>query len=240
VKNFEKKVSLFLYKNKIYYNNLRPYLVAFTHKSYVYDNQKNFPDSKKQDYYNERLEFLGDAILNFLIAEYLFENYPDYSEDILTAIKSNIISDENLYEIGIKLGIYDIILLGQSIKIRNPLYHKNIVSNVVEALIGAIYVDLGLEEVRKFIFFTNKDIFLKNMFVKEEVKAKLQALIQEYYNETPKYFLILEKKSNDKMVFLSGVSFLNKFIAYGRGYTKKEAEKNAAKNALKKLGKLLF
>lgn len=193
--------------------------IALTHPSY---NKIN----------NERLEFLGDAILGFIITKKLFEKFPDYDEGILTRIKGKLCSRENLNKKAKKLNMEKFIIIDEKVK-----KSKNFLGNAYEALIGAIYVDGKLKKAEKFInrmFLGDFRNIKREKFI--DPKSYLQEEIQKKYKMLPKYTVIKETGEPHNKTFYVELSIPDgKFI--GKGKSKKEAEINVAKKAIKFLGK---
>ena len=206
-------------------------LIALTHKSYIYYFKKRYCLS------NERFEFLGDAVLGLVISEILIKKFPEENEGILTKIKSHIVSRETLHKIATKLNLGDYILLGRSEFTSNVHNKKSIISDAVESIIGAIYMDGNLEAAKLFIKKHFNEYIAKpedNIFF-EDYKSRLQEKIQKKFKVKPEYKLIKEEGLEHKKVFF--VQTIIKGVPYGagQGKNKKQAEQNAAKETLKQL-----
>ena len=228
-----KKLKEFQKKTKIKFKNLSLLNQALTHSSYSYEKLDR-PE------HNERLEFLGDAVLSLLIVEYLYENYKNLYEGKLSQIKAFIISENVLSSIAKKLGIQDYLLLGKGEENSGGREKSSIISGALEAIIGAYYIDSGIKKVRKFVVDNFLD-FLKNIEDNldkiKDWKTKFQELIQKRLKQNPDYVLILEKGPDHKKVFQVGVKVGDKIIGIGEGFSKKEAEQNAAENAFQNFQK---
>ncbi len=204
-------------------------LIALTHKSYIYYFRQEYIFS------NERLEFLGDAVLGLVISEILMEKYPDYKEGVLTKIKSRIVSEAVLYKIAKQIHLEKYILLGKSEFVSNNHKKNSIIADAMESIIGAIYKDGGLEAARffikkhfnKYIEDSNKENFLT------DYKSLLQEIVQKKYKIKPEYKIVKEEGPEHNKMFYVKVYVKNKEYGTGTGKNKKEAEQNAAHNAVK-------
>lgn len=220
-------------ENKLnyFFNDKELLLIALTHKSYTYYFQKEYTRS------NERLEFLGDAVLGLIISEILMEKYPEHHEGTLTKIKSHIVSETTLAAIADKLNLQNYILLGKSEFTSNNHNKNSIVADAVEAIIGAIYKDSNLETAKDFILkhFNNfiEQSNDKNFFT--DYKSLLQEIIQKKYKIKPAYKTIKEEGPEHKKIFFVKVVINGKEYGEGKGKNKKEAEQNAAQKTLEML-----
>lgn len=209
----------------IFPSNTQIYKVAFTHKSAskYYDRSKSFN--------NERLEFLGDAILASVVAEFLFSYFPYKKEGFLTKMRARIVSREQLNDIATEMGLqYHIV--SQS-RINGT---KNIYGNALEALIGAIYLDKGFKKTKEFVI---------NKLINDNIDLKMLALTDSDYKsqliewaQKSKINLVFEDEEVDStehnnLHFTSTVIVENKILGKGKGLSKKEAQQNASKEALK-------
>jgi len=203
--------------------------LAFTHTSAV--------DSRIAS--NERLEFLGDSVLALVVCQRLFERFPEYLEGDLTKIKSMLVSRETCAQISGKLSLQKYLKIGKGM-ISNKALSGSLAAGVFETVIGAIYIDGGLEPARDFI--------LKVMGEKIEqsdadhsqgnFKSLLQQYAQEKFNSTPCYVLLDEKGPDHNKCFELEVTISNQHFQSAWGTNKKEAEQKAAFNALVELGVL--
>lgn len=215
----------------IYFKDISLLNHAFIHTSYVNENKLLKLES------NERLEFLGDAILGLITSEYLYRRYLNYSEGSLTKLKSVLVSQPVLTNGALKLNIGKYILLGKGEDLSGGRERSSTLSNVFEAIIGAYFLDSGLEKVKEFVI---KD-FLLRMNVKEkgieDYKSRLQEVIQAKYRRRPVYFVSNHFGPEHKKIFFIKVCFKGKILGKGEGKSKKEAEQQAAKEALKRMEK---
>lgn len=197
---------------------------ALTHSSYAAE----YPGAK--DY--ERLEFFGDAVLKFVISEYLLERFPDYDEGELTEIRSVLISDKTLAELANTLNLSKYILLGRQVQMR-----PSIMAQALEALIGAVYNDLGLIHVQILVvkLFGNQATAIDRDEVKENYKAELQELTQANAKGVPFYEVVKTEGPPHDPTFHVTVAISGEQIASGSGRSKKAAEQEAARAALLKL-----
>ena len=209
-----------------YPGNYKVYKIAFTHKSasIQFDSERYIN--------NERLEYLGDAILAAVIADYLFSYFPFKKEGFLTKMRARIVSREQLNEIAIKLGLQDLII--SQIKVNDT---KNIYGNAFEALIGAIYIDKGYKKTKRFIIkrIIKKYININELIqVDSDYKSKLIELAQK--NRLEIVFEDTEGDMNEQNtpIFKSSVKLNNKVFGRGTGNSKKEAQQGAAREALTK------
>lgn len=184
---------------------------------------------------NERLEFLGDAILGALIAEYLFKKYPTQSEGFLTELRSRIVRRETLNNVALRMGLNKLVQYNQNDR---GLARSHIFGNALEALIGAIYLDKGFSRTRKFILNGMVRAYLDiDQMEQTDTNYKNQLLSWAQKNGHALRFESLEeKKEGARKIFSIGVFLNDKMITSGNGYNKKDAGQVAARNAMKELG----
>ena len=214
---------------KINFNNKRIIQTAFTHSSYA----KQFKESQ----YNERLEFLGDSVLQLTITEYLFSNYKNKLEGVLTRLRSLIVCENSLYNVARKLGISDFIVMSKGEELTGGRDRISIQADAVEAIIAAIYIDKGLEVAKEFILTNFNDIIKKAIDNKIilDFKTKLQEYLQKDGDIDINYELYKHEGPPHRRKFFVNLYVEGKLLGSGEGYSKKEAEQNAAKEALIKL-----
>lgn len=214
---------------KINFNNKRIIQTAFTHSSYA----KQFKESQ----YNERLEFLGDSVLQLTITEYLFSNYKNKLEGELTRLRSLIVCENSLYNVARKLGISDFIMMSKGEELTGGRDRISIQADAVEAIIAAIYIDKGLEVAKEFILTNFNDIIKKAIDNKIilDFKTKLQEYLQKDGDIDINYELYKHEGPPHRRKFFVNLYVEGKLLGSGEGYSKKEAEQNAAKEALVKL-----
>lgn len=220
----EKEIN-FKFKNK------KLLIEALTHRSYLNENYK-WPTN-----HNERLEYLGDAVLELVISEYLFLKYQNVDEGRLTMFRASLVNYQNLSKIARQIGLDKFILTSKGEKKDTAKAWDVILANAFEALIGAIYLDKGIVAARKFIqqfVISTLDEILREKSYKDP-KSKLQEIIQEKFKITPTYQVLEESGPAHRKKFKIGVFFEDKLIAEGTGGSKQEAEMEAAKKALNNL-----
>ena len=201
---------------------------AFTHRSYLNENRGS------ESSHNERLEFLGDAVLELMVTEYLFEKYPDSTEGDLTAYRAALVNAITLSEAAQKININDFLLLSKGEAKDTGKARQYILANTMEAVIGAIYLDQGYDASKYFI---SKNLFhLIDKIIAEQswidAKSKFQEKAQEKDGETPLYKTMKEEGPDHDKRFTIGVYLGKELIAEGEGQSKQEAEQVAAKRAL--------
>ncbi|MDQ1146739.1 ribonuclease-3 [Bacillus sp. SORGH_AS 510] len=200
---------------------------AFTHSSYVNEHRrKPFED-------NERLEFLGDAVLELTVSQFLFKKYPTMTEGELTKLRAAIVCEPSLVSFANELKFGNLILLGKGEEMTGGRERPALLADVFEAFIGALYLDQGIEKV---IVFLEKVVFPKiNAGAFSHVmdfKSQLQELIQRDGTGTLEYKVLLEKGPAHNKEFVSKVSLNGEELGVGTGRSKKEAEQHAAQMAL--------
>lgn len=203
--------------------------LAFIHRSFVNEN-------KEVTEHNERLEFLGDSILGMLIAEYLYRYLPTTPEGELSYLRSRLVEASSCMTYVQKLGIDRYLLLGKGERMNNGRGRDSIRADLFEAIIGAVYIDGGIEATKNFIFRNfSKDIedILKTPV--RNWKAQLQDYCQKKYHQTPIYKVVSESGPDHSKIFNISVIINNQEMGYGDGPSKKEAQQAAAQDALAKL-----
>lgn len=221
-KDLEKKIKI-KFKNPELLDN------AFVHRSYVNEHKKEDIED------NERLEFLGDAVLELAATKHLFEKYPNQTEGEMTAFRSALVKGKHLAEIAQLLNLGEYLYLSNGEERSGGREKKYILANVLEALIGAIYVEHGYDVAEKFIekFILKRldDIISAGKHI--DAKSQFQEISQEREEFTPYYEVIEEHGPDHDKHFIMGAYIDNKLIAKGTGSSKQKAEEDAAKNALK-------
>lgn len=205
--------------------------LAFIHKSYVNEHDE-------EQGYNERLEFLGDAVLELSVTHYLYSNFPDQPEGQLTNWRSALVKGKNLARVSRGLGLGKFLLLSRGEELSGGREKDYILANTMEALIGAIYLDKGFEATNQFIL-KNIVILLTEIIeqgLNVDAKSHVQELAQEKLNVTPTYELLSESGPDHDKVFEMGISFGGVLAGRGTGPSKQEAEQAAARDALKQKG----
>ena len=205
---------------------------AMTHSSYANEHR----DQHIQN--NERLEFLGDSILGLVSADYVFHRYPHVPEGQLTKLRAAGVCEQTLYEVAKELGLDHLLRLGRGEENGGGRKRPSILADSVEALIGAIYLDGGLEAARTFIlsFLEAKIDLAEQGGAFRDYKTALQELVQRKKDQVLHYELIGESGPDHDKHFVVAVRFNSDRVARGEGRSKKAAEQCAAKEALKLLG----
>jgi len=219
---FEKNLNL-RFKDKNLFQQ------AFIHRSYLNEH----PTFKLG--HNERLEFLGDAVLELIITKFLFQNFKQ-REGQLTRFRSSLVNTKSLAKIAKKLKFNDYLFLSKGEINSKDKAREVILANTFEALLGAIYLDQGFNQAENFIHYhliPSLGDILKNKSYQDD-KSRFQELIQNKLKITPTYKLIQESGLDHAKKFTIGVFLNQRLIAKGVGRNKHEAEKEAAKKALKK------
>lgn len=198
---------------------------AFNHKSYAYENHT---DS------NEKLEFLGDAILELVISEYLYKNYTNLKEGEMTKVRATVVCEESLYKIALKHNFSDFLYLGKSELYNKGMKSPAILADSVEAVIAAMFFDSNIEQVEKFIIDNLKEsIEQASQHVGlKDYKTVLQEKLQTKGEVCIEYKIIQEKGPDHDKCFTAQVSCDKKILATGEGKSKKNAEMEAAKKAM--------
>jgi len=224
----ERDFSLFQKQIGVTFQNEDFLKEACTHRSYLNENQQ-WPLP-----HNERLEFLGDAVLELVITEALFKKYPDKDEGILTSVRAALVNYISLAQVARDISLGDYLLLSRGEEKDVGRAREVILANAFEALLGAIYLDQGYKVVARFIdervFSYVQEVVDKQLF--RDAKSLFQEQAQEKFKTTPAYQVMKESGPDHRKEFLVGVFLKDKKIAEGTGYSKQEAEVEAAKNAL--------
>ena len=218
---FEKKVGI-VFKDK---NLLR---TAFTHRSYLNENRKSGME------HNERLEFLGDAVLELIVTEYLYSKYPDRNEGDLTSYRSALVNAITLAGVAEGLGMNEYLLLSRGEAKDTGRARQVILANTIEAFIGALYLDQGYEMTKLFVsrcvFKLVDEIVQKKMWL--DAKSHFQEKAQEVVGVTPSYATVKEAGPDHDKKFTVAVFLGKEKVAEGEGKSKQEAEQQAAKLGL--------
>lgn len=204
---------------------------ALTHRSYMNENKDVLED-------NERLEFLGDAILNFIVAEWLYNHYPEKQEGFLTKVRAALVHTQQLSAFARKIQLGPAILVGRGEASTGGRDRDAILCDAFEALIAAMYLDTDIQTVKNFIvplLETESSEILKS-HAEEDVKSRLQEWAQAQGYASPIYVLVSESGPDHAKQFEVVALVNNRKIASGKGSSKQTAEKDAAVNSMKKLG----
>ncbi len=201
---------------------------AFTHRSYLNEHRGEVRG------HNERLEFLGDAVLELATTHFLFEKFPEKPEGELTAYRAALVNAVTLSDIALALGMNDHLLLSKGESKDTGRARAILLANAIEALIGAIYIDQGYDAARHFIatYILPKidDVVAKRLW--QDAKSTFQEKAQEHESVTPTYAVLREVGPDHDKRFVVGVYLRDGIVAQGEGRSKQEAEQDAARAAL--------
>lgn len=210
--------------------NKNLFIQALIHRSYL-------EEIKEPIISNERLEFLGDAVLNLLVADYLYKHFPENDEGFLTKVRARIVNRKVLADAAEALNLIDFIIVGKNLFQTFKNGSKTVLSDAVEAIIGAIYLDSGFEEANKFVNrilikpITKKDDFLQD----ENYKSQLLEFTQSKRMGNPVYYVVNEEGPQHNRTFTIKVLIGDVEYGTGQGKNKKSAEQDAAKAAMIRL-----
>lgn len=201
---------------------------ALTHKSFHHERPDESPS------YNERLEFLGDSVLGLIISEYLFRRFPDKDESRLAGLKGFLVQESVLFDIAQRLSIGEYILLGKGEEQTGGRQKPSILADCLEALIGGIFLDRGLSQAKEVVLRLFKDKLDEITSIDIlDPKSELQKISLERYGKLPDYKIVSEHGAEHKKVFIVNVYINGDFYGTGTGKSKKEAQIEAARMALK-------
>lgn len=207
--------------------NERLMVQAFTHSSYVNEHRSKLYED------NERLEFLGDAVLELAVSQYLYKNYPKMSEGELTKLRAAIVCEPSLYQFAKELTFHEVILLGKGEELTGGRHRPSLLADVFEAFVGALYLDQGFDQVVRFLenyIFPKikKGAFSHTM----DFKSQLQEIVQSKNLGLIEYKIVNEIGPAHNRYFVSAVYIDGKKVGQGEGKSKKEAEQEAAEKAI--------
>lgn len=214
------------------FNNKKLLEAALIHSSYA--NEKRDKAIRS----NERLEFLGDSVLNMLTAAYLYRECPDFPEGELTKIRAAAVCEQSLYQFAREFSIGDYLLMGHGEEINGGRQRPSIMADATEAIIGAAFLDGGIEAAEKIVLNAVKDRVKDAMEGKafKDYKTALQEIVQQNPGEELRYVLASETGPDHNKIFEVEVLLNSNIIGRGEGRSKKEAEQMAAKKALELMG----
>lgn len=205
---------------------------SLTHSSYTHENRHY------QLEHNQRLEFLGDAVLELVVSEHLYRTYQNYPEGTLTKMRAGTVCEPSLAEVARHLNLGECLLMGRGEERSGGRVRPSILADAVEALIGAVYLDRGLMDTREFILRELAPV-IKKVTAKGgnagDYKTELQELVQQRTENTLSYTIVEEYGPDHNKTFVSAVSFRGEKWGAGSGRTKKEAEQTAARDALARI-----
>lgn len=208
--------------------------LALTHTSYVHEKKLKFSES------NERLEFLGDSVLNFCIAEMLVRAFPEEPEGALSKRRAALVNQKILSRIASEIGLGEALRLGKGEEKTGGRTKESISGDAFEALVGAIYLDQGIEVARGFLIkiFENLIPDSKHLEVSQDYKTKLQEYAQRLFKKSPKYVLENTHGPDHSKTFEVRLEFGTDILSHGKGRSKRDAEQDAARHALQQLKKI--
>ncbi len=225
-------IEEFKQHNNIQFNKKELLEQAFIHRSYINENPRSGLE------HNERLEFLGDAVLELIVTEYLYIKYPHHNEGDLTAYRSALVNAVTLGSVADMLSFNDMLKLSKGEAKDVSRARSSILADAYEAFVGALYLDQGYEAVKGFVTKTllikTEEIIRKGLY--KDAKSFVQEKSQELYGLTPAYRVLHEEGPDHDKIFRVGIYFGEDVIAEGEGKSKQEAETVAARGALEKKG----
>ncbi|QFJ60544.1 ribonuclease III [Staphylococcus aureus] len=230
VNRFRKRFDTKMTELGFTYQNIDLYQQAFSHSSFINDFNMNRLD------HNERLEFLGDAVLELTVSRYLFDKHPNLPEGNLTKMRATIVCEPSLVIFANKIGLNEMILLGKGEEKTGGRTRPSLISDAFEAFIGALYLDQGLDIVWKFA----EKVIIPHVEQNEllgvvDFKTQFQEYVHQQNKGDVTYNLIKEEGPAHHRLFTSEVILQGEAIAEGKGKTKKESEQRAAESAYKQL-----
>ncbi len=204
---------------------------AITHKSFTHENPEEAP------LFNERLEFLGDAVLSLIISEYLFKKYPAFTESQLSKLRAFVVRESTLAEAAERLNLGSYLRLGKGEKRTGGRRKPSILANAFEAILGAVYMDGGLKKAKDFVLENLKSM-IEDIIEKDFVfdyKSRLQEVVQAQFGVLPKYVIHKEEGPEHDKTFEVKVYIKDNVYGKGKGKSKKSAQQRAAEAGLKRL-----
>jgi len=204
---------------------------ALTHSSYAHENRGQGLEN------NQRLEFLGDAVLELVISEFLYRKYPDWPEGKLTKLRASVVCEPSLARVARELGLGECLLIGHGEEQNGGRERPSILADVFEALLGAIYLDQGLDVCKEFIKKHLSGLIkaaVQGQF-ERDYKTELQEMLQKNSPDPVKYVIMKEEGPDHNKFFTAGVIYRGKLLGKGKGRSKKEAEQQAARYAINDL-----
>ncbi len=224
----------FANKIKVDFNDISLLKRACTHRSYLNENKGAGLE------HNERLEFLGDAVLELVVTSFLFKKFPDRDEGDLTSYRSALVNTNSLSKVALHIGVDEYLLLSKGESKDTGRARSIIHADTIEAIIGAIYIDKGYESAEKFISQNLFEVIDIDDIVKNKLwldaKSRFQEKAQEMTGQTPSYKTVKEVGPDHNKLFTLGVFIGDVQIALGTGMSKQEAEQKAAEKALEVKG----
>ena len=213
------------------FHDLRLLRAALYHSSYANEHRAQSVSS------NERLEFLGDAVLGFVSADYLYGKHPDLPEGELTRIRAALVCEDSLHEVAQRLHLGDFLMLGKGEESGGGRHRPSILADAVEAVLAAVYLDGGIDEahalVHRILLEKEPEQVVESR--RRDCKTELQELVQRKPNQELRYELVSESGPDHAKVFTVAVMLNGQVVGLGSGHSKKEAEQSAARTALEQM-----
>lgn len=205
---------------------------AFVHRSYINEAEDDLDFSD-----NERLEFLGDAVLDFIVSELIYQRFPDYQEGILTSVRSALVRQETLSALASRLKMGDFLLLGRGEEASNGRTRPVTLCATFEAVVGALYLDRGSERVKRFLLplMIEELERIQHVNLAKDAKSRLQEWAQSNLGATPRYKKIADEGPDHAKIFTMRVAIASREYGVGKGHNKQSAAQNAAAMALHRL-----
>ena len=223
------QIEDFLSRLGIVCKDMRLVRQAFTHRSYVNEHRDESIE------HNERLEFLGDAVLELVVTDFLYSKYPGSTEGELTSYRAALVNTNSISEAATELGMNEHLLLSKGEAKDTGRARQYILANTFEAFIGALYLDQGYDAAQKFIanalFHKSDEIVSRRLW--QDAKSRFQELAQEKEGQTPSYEMLEESGPDHDKLFVAGIYIGEKLVARGEGSSKQEAEQAAAEAGLR-------
>lgn len=213
------------------FNNQKLFTQAFTHRSYL-------NESKETTESNERLEFLGDSILSFVVSQHVYKTYPEFNEGMLTNLRSLLVNTKSLASVAKTLDFGKYLMLSKGEEDSKGRENQSLLADCFEAYVGALYLDQGIEKVSEFLLETlipkAEEIIQKKTF--KDPKSILQEFVQARKQNSPLYKVLAEEGPAHSKIFTIGVYVGDQLLGTGKGKSKQIAQEDAAEQALEKLG----
>jgi ribonuclease-3 len=209
------------------FKNKKLFEQAFTHRSFLNETKEKLSS-------NERLEFLGDSIISFVVSDYLYKRYPQFDEGILTNIRSLLVNTKSLAQVAKELNFGNYLKLSKGEEDSKGRQNQSLLADCFESFVGALYIDQGIDAVSKFLneaLIIKAEDITKNKSFKDP-KSLLQEFVQSKRQNSPMYKVLEESGPAHARKFKIGAYIDNKMISEGFGKSKREAEENAAQKAL--------
>lgn len=222
--------AILFHMNLPKFNNQKLFIQAFTHRSYL-------NETKEKTESNERLEFLGDSIVSFVVSEYLFQQYPQFNEGLLTNLRSLLVNTKSLASLAKELNFGKLLRLSKGEEESMGRQNQSLLADCFEAYIGALFLDQGIDAVKLFLSETllcRADEFVKKNALKDP-KSLLQEQAQAQKLISPVYKVLKEEGPAHSKIFTIGVYVEDKLLGKGKGKSKQVAEEDAAEEALEKM-----